>query len=308
MDWIRHSAWPIAANLVVVSLACAGAWLGYVAVTSFDERALQTFPPGGRLGLLWYLPAAYLAAWSVLTLRSAVLAFCVPVGVCALCLATFYVTWIAGLFSFGLLVLPVSRVLVVVIALALWRVQRADAEDGGSTASAAAHVAMLLPALFVMVGATGQLPDDGSEVSWRNLVTAGTDVGLGFALHAVDTWTAKSQAAQRPIRWGRAAMLIVVAWGFPTAMVARQRSLEAASAWPANVVTLANERYWVRYSNRLCLMAIIEATGIRAAPTRRATRRASRSRDNGWRSRCARVGSPAGNAPSMVSVATPPSC
>jgi hypothetical protein len=117
---------------------CSLAWLGYMAAMMPDVRAQGSLATGPA-GMIWFVPAVYLAAWQVLVFRTLSVAIAGAVLLTVLSFATFLFAWIVGLFSLGLLVPPASIIGMCVMVVALTGLQGRDADTPTNAASAKAH-------------------------------------------------------------------------------------------------------------------------------------------------------------------------
>lgn len=142
----------IVVRLVLLLAAQSVAVLAWYALTRGPTAPLPPDTVAGGVGIFWVVPAAWLAAWQVLALASLRRALAGAAVTFGLCVATFWLAVLAGVFSAGLLALPMGALGVVAIARF---VARREAAEDGTPPRQWPHVtglllalAGLLPAIF----------------------------------------------------------------------------------------------------------------------------------------------------------------
>ncbi len=142
----------ILARLVLLLAVQSLAVLAWYALTRGPTAPLPPDTVAGGVGIFWVVPAAWLAAWQVLALASLLQALAGAAITLGLCVATFWLAVLAGVFSAGLLALPMGAL--GVVAIARFVARREAAEDGTPprhwphVAGLLLALAGLLPAIF----------------------------------------------------------------------------------------------------------------------------------------------------------------
>jgi hypothetical protein len=166
----------ILARLVLLLAAQSLVVLAWYALTNGPTAPLPPDTVAGGVGIFWVVPAAWLAAWQVLalaSLRQALGAAAITLG---LCVATFWLAVLAGVFSAGLLALPMGALGVVAIARF---VARREAAEDGAPPRYWPHVAGLLLAL---VGLLPAIFSTGERFHPDIPPVAATGLGLALML------------------------------------------------------------------------------------------------------------------------------
>lgn len=245
----RLKASPLDALLYVtgLALACSLAWLGYMALNTPDVRAGigldRARVATGPAGMIWFAPAAYLAAWQVLVFRTWAIATVGLILVAALVGATFWATWLTGLISFGLLVPFAPIPCIWLIGFVLAGVQGADrnAATGvvhwGSLHGAGGTAAFI--ASFFVIRYVGT---PWTDPSWSSVVAFVGGILCAFAPHATMSWIELRKGGQPKVKPSRVLTLVAAAWALPAAMLAAETRSWSEVAWPAKVVSLMQAR------------------------------------------------------------------
>jgi hypothetical protein len=134
-------------------LLCAVQVLGVYAWHALTRGAAAPFSTDdilGAFGVVWMVPALWLAAWQLTGLRDLRRALLGAAATLAMCVATFFAALVLGLFSAGLLALPTGAAGVVLIALF---VARQEAAEDDMPRPAWPHVVGLLLALAGLIPA-----------------------------------------------------------------------------------------------------------------------------------------------------------
>jgi hypothetical protein len=198
-----------------LALLCAVQALGVHAWYALTHGAAAPFGSDdvvGALGVIWMVPATWLAAWQLTGTRDIRRALLGAAATLAMCVATFAAALLLGLFSVGLLALPTGAAGVVLIALFL--AGREAAEDAAPR-RAWPHVVGLLIALAGMVPAFfNTFESHHAEIPPADATAAGL-VGLLlpyvliFVPHALLALAVRPGPA--PLPWRRGAALLAVA-------------------------------------------------------------------------------------------------
>lgn len=204
-----------AAHLLLLGAVLGAAVLAWHALTLGDAAPIGSDGMIGGLGAIWVVPAAYLAAWQVLSLRDLRHALAGAAVTTALSLGVFAAAFALGLISFGLLSLPAGAVGVIVIAHV---VARRQAAETGAAPRRWPHVAGLLLAFAGLVPTfIGTIESFHAEIPPRAASGAGLAAMLLpyvliFAPHAV---LALVTRAPPPPPWRRGAVMATAALLLP---------------------------------------------------------------------------------------------
>lgn len=207
---------PQLAARVVALCAVQGA--AVYAWDALTRGPMSPIPPDsiiGGLGTFWMVPAAWLAAWQMLALadlRRALRGAAITFG---LCVVTFGLALVAGLFSAGFLALPVGALGVVMIAR---DVARREAAEDGTPPRSWPHVVGLLLALAGLLPAVLSI---GERFHPDIPPRAATGLGLALVLlpsvviflpHAL---LASAVRPRGPAPWRRGAAMLAILLAVP---------------------------------------------------------------------------------------------
>jgi hypothetical protein len=206
------------ARLALLCAAQSAVVLAWHALTRDETATIPSDGLIGGLGAIWLIPAAWLAAWQLTGIADWRRALAGAAITLCLCIATFALALLLGLFSLGLLSLPVGAAGVVLIALFLAR--REAAEDGAAPC-AWPHVVGLLVAfvgLLPAVLSTGErfdfdIPPQGATGGGLALLLL-PSVAI-FLPHALLGMALRPGPAPLPWRGGVGLVLLALAAPMP---------------------------------------------------------------------------------------------